>query len=144
MSNYQPNQKLSLWSSDTWWFDNRRCNLIWPGKKSWLENKASGIYLYIAHVNIRWSFTKTWHIDRSINIQRLLRGQKMPCIVCTGQVRAMPTLEGIQPRKRVLLLAFFRQIPHLPVKPASSQIRERCGAGRFSTPVWHAKRVWLL
>ncbi len=44
--------------------------------------------------------------------------RKTPNIVCTGQVRALPTLEWILPRKRVRLLAFFRQFPHLPVKPA--------------------------
>jgi integrase len=38
-------------------------------------------------------------------------------IVCTGQVRALPALQGILCLWRVRPLAFFYQFPHLPVTP---------------------------
>jgi len=47
--------------------------------------------------------------------------QNPPNIVCTGQVRALPSLEGIQRLWPVRLLAFICHIPHLPVKPAVGQ-----------------------
>jgi hypothetical protein len=41
--------------------------------------------------------------------------QNLPNIVCSGQVRALPTLSGIQPRGRIRFLGFIRQFPHLPL-----------------------------
>jgi hypothetical protein len=57
---------------------------------------------------MKYGHTQKVHIKAS-------RQSKAPNIVCPGQGAGVASLEGIQLRKRVRLLAFFCQIPPLPV-----------------------------
>ncbi len=61
--------------------------------------------------------------------------QNLPNIVCSGQVRALPTLSGLQPRGRIRFLGFIRQFPHLPLTPAVSP--------PYSKTMWSKKEVTM-
>jgi hypothetical protein len=63
------------------------------------------------------------------------RGAKPANIVCAGRVRALPSLGGIRPRKRVRLLAFFCQFLHLPVKPVVETV-EKVPLQKFILAKW--------
>jgi hypothetical protein len=45
----------------------------------------------------------------------VLRSVSAPNIACSGQVRALPSLEGIQRLRHFLPLGFICQFPHLPL-----------------------------